>query len=103
MAYANDAFALMGHKTGAFETTVSQDPRVFEPESLNRFDAVFFNNTVGNCFTNKDLRRNLAGIVVGGGGLLGVHGSTVAFHPVAGSDRGLARVWSHDRRSRRQP
>src|SRR5262245_53772586 len=42
------AFTLMGKKTGAFETTVSRDPKVFERESLRQFDAVFFNNTVGN-------------------------------------------------------
>jgi type 1 glutamine amidotransferase len=79
MAYANEAFALMGRKTGAFETEVSQNPAVFSRESLKRFDAVFFNNTVGNCFTNADLRQNLLEFITGGGGLLGVHGSSVAF------------------------
>jgi type 1 glutamine amidotransferase len=79
IAYANEAFTLMGRKTGAFETEVSNDPAVFQRESLKRFDAVFFNNTVGNCFTNADLRRNLLEFVTGGGGLMGVHGSTVAF------------------------
>ncbi len=79
MAYASEAFTLMGRKTGAFETEVSQDPAVFSRESLKRFDAVFFNNTVGNCFTNADLRQNLLEFVTGGGGLLGVHGTSVAF------------------------
>lgn len=79
MTHANEAFTLMGRKTGAFETVVSSDPMVFERESLNTFDAVFFNNTVGNCFTNADLRRNLLEFITGGGGLLGVHGTSVAF------------------------
>lgn len=79
IAYANEAFTLMGKKTGAFETVVSNDPAVFEKESLGKFDAVFFNNNVGNCFTNAALRRNLAEFVMGGGGLMGVHGTTVAF------------------------
>ncbi len=79
MAYANEAFTLMGKKTGTFETTVSDDPAVFERESLKHFDAVFFNNTVGNCFTNPALREDLVEFVVGGGGLMGVHGTTVAF------------------------
>jgi type 1 glutamine amidotransferase len=79
IAYANEAFSLMGRKTGAFETEVSDDPAVFEAASLKRFDAVFFNNTVGNCFTNRALRKNLLEFVTGGGGLLGVHGTTVAF------------------------
>ena len=76
---ANRAFTLMGKKTGAFETVVSHDPDIFRPESLRQFDAVFFNNTVGNCFTNADLRQSLADFVYGGGGLMGVHGTTVGF------------------------
>jgi type 1 glutamine amidotransferase/sugar phosphate isomerase/epimerase len=77
--YANQAFILMGEKTGAFETVISRDPAVFKRETLRQFDAVFFNNTVGNCFTDPELRQNLVEFVYGGGGLLGVHGTTVAF------------------------
>ena len=76
---ANLAFTLMGQKTGAFETVVSHDPQVFGRESLRQFDAVFFNNTVGNCFTDPELRQNLADFVYAGGGLMGVHGTTVGF------------------------
>lgn len=76
---ANRAFTLMGERTGAFETTVSRDPQVFQRDSLQSYDAVFFNNTVGNCFTDPGLRQNLADFVYGGGGLMGVHGTTVGF------------------------
>lgn len=76
---ANRAFTLMGERTGAFETVVSRDPEVFRQESLRSFDAVFFNNTVGNCFTDPVLRQNLVDFVYGGGGLMGVHGTTVGF------------------------
>jgi type 1 glutamine amidotransferase/sugar phosphate isomerase/epimerase len=69
----------MGKKTGAFETTVSNDPAVFQRDSLKQFDAVFFNNTVGNCFTNAELRRNLLEFITGGGGLMGMHGTSVGF------------------------
>jgi type 1 glutamine amidotransferase len=79
IAHANQAFAMAGQATGAFQTVVSNDPAIFERDSLRQFDAVFFNNTVGNCFTNAHLRENLAEFVYGGGGLLGVHGTTVAF------------------------
>jgi type 1 glutamine amidotransferase len=79
IAHANLAFTLMGQKTGAYETVISRDPAVFRPESLRQFDAVFFNNTVGNLFTDAALRRSLLEFVSGGGGLLGVHGTTVAF------------------------
>ena len=77
--HASLAFTLMGKKTGAFETVVSRDPQVFRPESLRQFDAVFLNNTVGNLFTDVKLRRSLMEFVTGGGGLLGVHGTAVAF------------------------
>jgi len=77
--YANLAFTLMGRKTGAFETVVSHDPAVFRPASLKQFDAVFLNNTVGNLFEEAELRQSLLGFVEQGGGLLGVHGTTVAF------------------------
>ncbi|TKJ36476.1 MAG: hypothetical protein CEE38_11725 [Planctomycetes bacterium B3_Pla] len=76
---ANLAFTLMGERTGAFETVISKDPAVFKPENLKRFDAVFLNNTVGNLFTDPALRKSLLEFVYGGGGLLGVHGTTVAF------------------------
>jgi type 1 glutamine amidotransferase len=76
---ANAAFTLMGERTGAFETVVSRDPSAFKPESLRQFDAVFLNNTVGNLFEDAGLRQSLIEFVYGGGGLLGVHGTSVAF------------------------
>jgi len=76
---ANLAFELMGRKTGAFTTVVSRDPEVFRPESLRQFDAVFFNNNVGNLFTDPALRQSLLEFVYGGGGMMGVHGTSVAF------------------------
>ncbi|RKY07863.1 MAG: hypothetical protein DRP66_05745, partial [Planctomycetota bacterium] len=36
-------------------------------------------NTVGNLFTDETLRQNLIEFVYAGGGLMGVHGTTVAF------------------------
>jgi type 1 glutamine amidotransferase len=79
IAHADMAFTLMGRKTGAFATVVSRDPEVFRPASLKRFDAVCFNNTVGNLFEAAELRRSLLEFVRGGGGLMGIHGATVAF------------------------
>jgi hypothetical protein len=43
IAYANEAFTLMGKRTGAFETFVSADPTVFGRESLSssmRFSSI---------------------------------------------------------------
>jgi type 1 glutamine amidotransferase/sugar phosphate isomerase/epimerase len=76
---ANVAFTMMGTKTGAFETEVSKDPTIFKPDSLKRFDAVFFNNTVGNLFEDPALRQSLIEFIYAGGGLMGVHGTSVAF------------------------
>ncbi len=76
---ANLAFTLMGQKTGAFETVVSRDPAVFSADSLKQFDAVFLNNTVGNLFEDPALRQNLVEFVYAGGGLMGVHGTSVGF------------------------
>jgi type 1 glutamine amidotransferase len=76
---ANLAFTRMGAKTGAFETEISKDPAVFAPDSLKRFDAVFLNNTVGNLFEDPALRQSLVEFVYSGGGLMGVHGTSVAF------------------------
>ena len=76
---SNLAFTRMGAKTGAFETEISKDPAVFAPDSLKRFDAVFFNNTVGNLFEDPALRQSLLEFVYAGGGLMGVHGTSVAF------------------------
>ena len=69
----------MGEKNGAFTTVVSRDPEVFRRENLRQFDAVCLNNTVGNLFTDPELRQNLLEFVLAGGGLLGIHGTTVAF------------------------
>ena len=78
-AHACEAFTMMGKKTGAFETIISEDPSVFERESLQQFDAVFLNNTIGNTFPDPQLRQNLLEFVTGGGGLMGVHGTSIAF------------------------
>ena len=60
ITYANHAFTRMGEKTGAYTAVLSRDPSVFRPENLKQFDAVFFNNTVGNLFEDPALRRGLA-------------------------------------------
>ena len=77
--YANYALARLGEQTGAFATEVSRDPAVFQRDRLQQFDAVCLNNTVGNLFTDPVLRQNLLEFVLSGGGLLGIHGTTVAF------------------------
>ena len=79
IAASCEAFTLMGKRTGAFETTVSDDPAVFEQDSLKQFDAVFLNNTLGATFTEPHYRQNLMEFVTRGGGLMGVHSTVIAF------------------------
>lgn len=55
--YGKEAFRIMGSKTGAFEATVSDDPSMFEPETLRTFDAVFFNNTNRDIFLPENLKN----------------------------------------------
>ena len=86
--YANYAFTLMGHATGAFETAISRDPQVFQADSLKQFDAIFFNNNVGNIFSDPQLRQNIVNFVRHGGGLMGVHGTTAAFLNWSGPNQG---------------
>jgi type 1 glutamine amidotransferase len=76
---ASEAFKQFGKRTGAFEATISEDPAVFDRESLRKFDAVFLNNNIGNTIPEPERRKNLLEFVTAGGGLMGVHGTSVAF------------------------
>ena len=75
----SEAFRQFGKKTGAFEAIISEDPAMFDQEKLAQFDAVFLNNNVGSCFTEPERRKNLLEFITRGGGLMGVHGTSVAF------------------------
>jgi type 1 glutamine amidotransferase/sugar phosphate isomerase/epimerase len=75
----SEAFRQFGKKTGAFEAIISEDPAVFDRDSLSQFDAVFLNNNIGSTVTEPERRKNLLEFVTAGGGLMGVHGTSVAF------------------------
>ena len=81
---------IMGNKTGAWETTISDDLDMFEPENLKQFDGVFFCVTTGEIFGdgNPDkmmsedapkyarLRKSLLNFVASGKGVGGNHSAT---------------------------
>jgi len=48
--YGKKAFELIGSKSGAYKAVVSDDVSLFEPEKLDNFDAVVFNNTNNEIF-----------------------------------------------------
>ena len=78
--YWNAALQIMGEKTGAFTVVVSDDMAVFEPESLQQFDAVCFNNTTRLTFSDEELRVSLLDFLRGGKGVVGIHAATDNFY-----------------------
>jgi len=75
----NVALKMLGEKTGAYEAVVSDDPSVFSPEKLNRFDAVIFNNTT-RVQLDETQRQALLDFVHGGKGIVGIHAATDNFY-----------------------
>ena len=89
------ALEIIGTKTGAWETVISDDLGWFEPENLKDFDGVFFCVTTGEIFGNGPtekmgnkeegakyarLRKSLLDFVASGKGVGGTHGATDACH-----------------------
>lgn len=92
------ALEMIGDKTGAYNTVISDDPSNFEPEVLETFDAVILLNPTQNFFMpgNKQKEQftdeewawlkarhdrlvdNLIEYVKEGGGLMGIHAATDA-------------------------
>ena len=73
---------LLGRKSGAWETLISNDRHMFEPETLAQFDAVMMDSTTGSLFGDQDktvnerLRKSLLDFVASGKGLAGCHAAT---------------------------
>jgi type 1 glutamine amidotransferase len=83
--YGNLALELMGKKTGAYETLVSDDVGLWRPASIRRFDAICFMNTVGVLTEDPELRESLLDFVRDGGGFVAFHaggGATFVEWPV---------------------
>ncbi len=96
--HAAKALELMGKATGAYRVVVSDDPAMFEPKRLKRFDAVLLANTTGELFLPPDLdklppaqreaarkrntalKESLLSFVRGGKGLAGIHSATDCFY-----------------------
>jgi hypothetical protein len=73
---------LLGRQSGAWETLISNDRHMFEPETLAQFDAVMMVSTTGSLFgdpdkiVNERLRKSLLDFVASGKGLAGSHAAT---------------------------
>lgn len=87
------AITLLGEQTGGFTAVHSEDEAVFEPESLQQFDAVLMLNTTGEVFRSQTasddaagrraavqreqkLQASLVNFVRSGKGLAGIHSAT---------------------------
>jgi len=109
------AMRLLGEKTGAFETVVSDDVAMYLPENIREFDAIVMNNSNGPWIrptpedmdrlkgygpditaVEKVLRRSLLDYVADGGGIFAFH------HAIGGNNHWLeflgllgASYWGH--------
>lgn len=99
--------AALGEKTGAWTATISQDPAVFDIESLSQYDAVVLVSTTGHFLlprtpdtrnmtpeqkqeietqlkpykdAERERMRNLLEFVRSGKGLAGIHAATDAYY-----------------------
>ncbi len=77
---ASRTFEIMGKKTGAFDVVFSDRMAAFEPDVLDRFDAVLFNNTTRLAFSNPEHRKALMDFVKSGKGLIGIHAASDNFY-----------------------
>jgi type 1 glutamine amidotransferase len=73
------AFQQLAERTKAFKVVLAHEAKAFEAEELKKYDAVVFNNTVGNVFTDATYRKNLEQFIRNGSGLLALHSASECF------------------------
>jgi type 1 glutamine amidotransferase len=69
----------IGEKSGAFETTVTEDCGAFTKDNLQNYDAVMF-NTTGELPMTDAQKKDFIDFVRGGHGFIGVHSATDTFY-----------------------
>ena len=67
---------MIGKKTGAYETVITDDLEMLRPESLAKFDAFCSDQCTGNLTDDEAIKKSLIDFVHGGKGYVGVHAST---------------------------
>jgi type 1 glutamine amidotransferase/HEAT repeat protein len=97
--YGAKALELMGEKTGAFETVITDDASALKAENLNTFDALVMNNTTMRlpilgidpeklegverekaAAEEAAVKSAIVDFVRNGGGLIGIHAATDCFY-----------------------
>ncbi len=81
----------IGEKSGAFETTVTEDVGAFTKQNLKNYDAVMF-NTTGELPMTDEEKSALADFIRSGHGFVGVHSATDTFYTVGHLQRDHRRV-----------
>ena len=76
----NKALELLGEKTGAYDSVVTDDMAAFDPGKLDEFDAVMFNNTTRLKFDDEKRRKSLMDFIKSGRGICGIHAATDNFY-----------------------
>jgi len=84
---------ILGEKSGAYRTVISDDLRHFEPENIKQYDVIVLNNTcsigpgrhlfydvLGDREQAKALENSLISHIKEGHGLVAIHGAIVAFN-----------------------
>lgn len=69
----------IGDKSGAFETTVTEDVGAFTAQNLKNYDAVMF-NTTGELPLTDEEKRAFVAFLKSGHGFVGVHSATDTFY-----------------------
>jgi type 1 glutamine amidotransferase len=69
----------IGEKSGAFETTVTEDCAAFTKDNLKNYDAVMF-NTTGELPMTDEQKKDFIDYVRSGHGFIGVHSATDTFY-----------------------
>lgn len=76
---------LLSEKGMTYES--SEDPSLFTPENLEKFDVLIFSNTNNDVFDNDRQRSAFQRYIQGGGGFVGIHSAS-------GSERNWPWFWA---------
>lgn len=77
--YSTEIVKQIGDKSGAFDTTVTEDVGAFTAENLKNYDAVMF-YTTGELPMTGEQKKAFAEFVRSGHGFVGVHSATDTFY-----------------------
>jgi len=77
---AAKTFEVLGAKSGAWTSLISEDPNLLAPASLKTFDGILMDNTAGEIFDDVALKTSLLDFVKAGKGIAGIHAAIDCFH-----------------------